>query len=1233
MDLSASFQIFRKLFALILSCLVFSLNYLFGHNDLLFSRISVEEGLSQSTVYSIMQDSHGFMWFGTRTGGLNKYDGYEFSTFRNDLSDTTSISDNEVISLLEDMQNFIWVGTRHGGLNKLDPSTGKFQAYPLVINNKILKDYKVNDLLLDAADQLWVGTNKGLYIFNREKNRLSLVLPDSVSGIISRMASFDNSRLILSSRERIVFYHIHTGETSVVEFDPNAVPGTSEDKFVPVLVDYLKNVWVGSVEGLLLFNVNDNGEIMRYQPFANYPYILNTDIRTINEDQQRNIWIGTYDGLVKYSGYGQGFYVYKSQTNRPGTLSHNSIRSFLEDRNGNLWVGTWGGGVNFYSSWQSNFNPYSVYFKNPDATRNKVVSSFAEYQRSVWVGTELGGLIRFDTITGNTTIYTFDAQNERSMSSDHIKAIFVDSSNQLWVGTFGRGGLNRFNPQTGTFDRFFNGLRIFSIAETTNGTLWLGTMEGLYQISREGALINHWKYNPNHPLSLASDIVMKLFVDSRNFLWVGTKGGGLNLIDSNGNFSDRFFSDQSTHSHLPSNDVFSLEEDLNGNIWIGTANGLSVFDIHVGDFVENPLVGKLNDSVINGILCDGNGDIWFSTNKGLSCFRISDSLVKNYTYIDGLQSNEYNRASSFKSEAGKLFFGGINGFNAFYPTNIKTNPIAPKVYITSFNCLGESGFDFRNLYTMADHEMSTIKLTWRQTSFSIDYVALNYLLSQKNEFAYMLEGYNTDWIYNGNKRTTSFMNLKPGSYRFRIKASNNDGLWQEADQVIHIRILPPPWRTRYAIIALFLVITSLLLFLRYLQSLRIRERSKKHYEEKEQQRLEEFSKKKLIFLAGLSQQIKDPLTLIASPFNKLKKTIKEDDPQISYLTSVIERNVDRLAELIDRLICFIEVERNRGSQVSIDSLQSLLDNNKSFPCTTTKETPELKKDVASANLDDGVHGDDYSKQHSEHTDETLNKDDWANWPGDENIILVVEDDPEMREYLVLQLDKYRVIEAADGIDGLDKAIHNLPDIIISDVMMPEMGGFELCKAIKENYITSHIPVILLTAKTGVDNKILGLETGAEAFIEKPFSLDHLNAQIGNLLKQRSELKRVFSSQEHGEEPGLTIPRHQQVFLSKAAEIIQSNIDNSEFSVEQFCEELGLSRSQLFRKFKVIIDETPAEFIKSQRLLFARNLLKDSDLTINEICYSAGFSNPSYFITLFRKRFGETPKEFANKFKK
>jgi len=1232
MDLSKTLQIFRKPFALILTGLIFSVNCLFGHNDLLFSRISVDEGLSQSTVYSIMQDSYGFMWFGTRTGGLNKYDGYEFFTFRNDLTDTTSISDNEVISLLEDSQNFIWVGTRHGGLNKMDPSTEIFQTYPLVINNKIVKDYKVNDLLLDDSDQLWVGTNKGLYIFNRETNSLSLVLPDTISGIISRLASFDNNRLILSSRERIVFYHIHTGETSVVDFDLNAATGTSEDKAVPVLVDYMKNVWVGSVEGLFIFNVSDNGEILRYQPFANYPNPLNADIRTINEDQQRNIWIGTYDGLVKYSGYGQGFHVYKSQDNGYGKLSHNSIRSFLEDRNGILWVGTWGGGVNFYSPWQSNFNPSSGYFNNPPATRNLMVSSFTEYQRSLWIGTEQGGLLRFDTITGNRTIYMFDPQNERSISSDHIKATFVDSSNQFWIGTFGRGGLNRFNPITETFDRFFNGLNIFSIAETSNGVLWLGTMDGLFQISKDGVLINQWRYNPNQPLSLSSDIVMNLFVDSRDFLWVGTKGGGINLIDSNGNFSDRFFSDYSIHSQLPSNDVFSLDEDLNGNIWIGTSHGLSVFNIHVGDFVENPLVGKLNDSVINGILCDRNGDIWFSTNKGLSCFRMSDSLVKNYTYIDGLQSNEYNRAASFKSESGKLFFGGINGFNAFYPTNIKTNPVAPRVYITSFNCLSEPGFVFRNFYTKACHDVSPITLTWKQTSFSIDYVALNYLLPQKNEFAYMLEGYNIDWIYNGNRRNTSFMNLKPGSYRFRIKASNNDGLWQEADQVIHIRILPPPWRTRYAMIALFLIITSLLFFLRYFQSIRIRKKSKQHYEEKEQQRLEEFSNKKLLFLEGLSQQIKDPLTLIDSPFTKLRKTLKEDDPQISYLTSVIERNVARLKELIERLICFVEVERNRGSQVSIDSLQSLLDNDKSFPGNTTKGTHELENDVALANLDDVDPGVDYHKQHSEHADEKFNNDASDNGPEDEKVILVVEDDHEMREYLVLQLDKCRVVEAEDGKDGLDKAIQNLPDIIISDVMMPEMGGFELCKAIKENYITSHIPIILLTAKSGVDNKILGLETGAEAFIEKPFSLDHLNAQIENLLKQRSELKRVYSRQDLRDEPNVIIPRNQQAFLSKAVEVIQNNIDNSEFSVEQFCEELGLSRSQLFRKFKVIIDETPAEFIKTQRLLFARNLLKDSDLTINEVCYSTGFSNPSYFITLFRKRFGETPKEFANKFK-
>lgn len=1331
-----------------------------NNTDLKFEKISVEKGLSQSTVYAILQDSKGFMWFGTRTGGLNRYDGYGFKVYLNHPSDTNSISDNEVISLLEDHEGCIWIGTRNGGLNKLNPETETFSRFYLPDGNSRSISYEVNDLYFSNEKVLWIGTNKGLFYFDRETGKLIPELPSSETGNISRLAPYRDNMLLISSRERLSLYDIESKNLLSHEFKDIFINRTSEDKQVPVLTDYMNNIWVGSVEGIIVLGINNDNEIIRYHPFDELTFPLNTDIRTIAEDRNRNIWFGTYNGLAKYDPEKNTTELFRHDENRPSSISHNSIRSFLEDRDGNFWIGTWGGGVNLNSEWISKFDHFKHVINDPKSLSDNVVSSFAEDGQGIWIGTEQGGLNFYDTVSSEFAYWINDPADPASLSSSHIKSLLLDSEKNLWIGTFGNGGLNRFNRSTKTFTRYFEGLNIFSLEETADGSIWLGTMEGLIQMNKKAEVISIFnQQEEDQGKSISSDFVINLFVDSDDNLWIGTKGGGLNLYIPDQKIIKKFqFQDSKIHLFNKVS-VFSFAEDLEGNIWIGTSQGLSKYDPLKDSIKCCMFSDALNDYVINGLVTDHLNNLWIATNGGLSCLNTDGGKIKNYVYSDGLQSNEFNRGAYFKTESGKILLGGINGFNSFYPGDINHNPNPPILQITGFRVFHNTT-DVREeiIYqAIKDDGVTKITLSPKQTAFTIEFVALNYILPEKNEYKYLLEGFDKSWINAGNRRSAHYMNMNPGKYTFRLIASNNDNVWSENEKTIEIEILPPFWKTIYASILLVVLILILMIFLRRIQISRIKQQNLLEFERMEHKRIEEHNQMKLRFFTDISHELKNPLTLIISPLEILQKSIPPAE-KYNYLISTISKNVKRLLTLIDQLMYFRKIENqhvklavkrgdikafiesvianfedhaknkkitieflpapqvfeeswfdpgfldkiisnilsnaikftNSGGKVKIilasgkgknvmeivdsgngipqQDLDRIFDrfysNNQTDPnnkfgtglgLAITKSLVELHHGTITVESKENIGSkftitlpDTYESYKREElsgeeiyrneqtsvqmsgkliTDEFIKNLSLSDTK--DKIILIVEDNLELSSYLATYLDKYDVRQAANGKEGLEKAIQLLPDIIISDVMMPEMNGLDLCRNVKNNYITSHIPVILLTAKADIETKITGLETGADAYMEKPFNMEHLEAQVKNLLRQRNIMKQVYAQQISMDTESSKVSPYQHKFLQKAAIIISGNIDDTEFGVDQLCESLNLSRSQLFRKFKVICDSTPGEFIRAERLNYAVALMRSEDITINEICYRSGFTNPSYFITIFKKHFGKTPKEYAS----
>lgn len=1322
-------------------------------NENVFTNISVEDGLSQSTVFSILKDSQGFMWFGTRTGGLNKYDGIEFLVYKNDPMDTTSLASDGINALFEDHAGTIWIGTQVGGLNNFIPNLEKFNRFSLPDQEN--GAFNTTSFYQTSEDGIWIGTNKGLYYFNYQLRALELILSSEASGSISSISSVGNKFLVFSSTEKIVLFDIVLQKiVSEYHFTEENVTKALVSRVTPVYVDLMENIWVGSVDGLLKLSIDENLQFNPSKPFQIIPPELKNIITSIQPDNRGNIWFGTLSGLVKYDTVNQSFSIFKSDKSNPFSLSHNDIHSLFIDDNQILWAGTWGGGVNIMSPLLRKFEHYTHQINNPESLSDYVVSSFAEDQSGVWVGTEQGGLNFFNTETKIFRRIPLNNIPPDKEPANNVKSLLLDKANNLWVGTYAKG-LLKFNKESGSFNHFLDDNNIFALAQTPDNTIWAGTSKGLFKLNPDGSLIDHYSRIESIENAISVAMITVLLVDQRGDLWVGTANGGMFLYNPQENTFKHFFYYPEYSNTLSSNYITSLCEGDENTIWMGTLHGLNRFNILDGSI--SPVKENIDfpNQVINGIVKDDQQKLWLSTNKGIIHYQPDDGNFKVYDFSDGLQSNEFNRGAYFKTSNGKLYFGGINGFNSFYPSQIQTNPNIPKIQFTDFKLFYQSVTPGEPSSPLSQHVTysTNISLAHAQSAFTIEFVALNYIFPKKNQYAYYLEGLDKDWHYVGNSRSASYMNLRPGKYIFHVKASNNDGVWNETGINLAIEIQPPYWRTPLAYAVIGFIVLMLLLLARSIIASRLKQQNQLQFQRMEVQRIEELNNMKIRFFTDISHEFKTPLTLISSPVDKLSRYTNLDD-EFSYLIRITSKNVKRLKRLVDQLMTFRRIDKDTIKVAVYEQnmelfLQEIVDDfselalqkktdlhlhcenlssslqwfDKDFLdkivfnllSNAFKYTPKggsikvkltIENDLARIMISDTGIGispqrikkifdrfytTDYQdtntasgtgiglaltksllelhhgsievkstpekgttftiilpvakhhytaeetserkqlKEEGKEIDFSPNQPSGLSIPAAEGtskdkIILIVEDNEDLRNYLVFNFSEYNTISAENGKEAMEELQTIIPDLIISDVMMPVMDGITMLRSIRENHVTSHIPFILLSAKTDVADKIEGIESGADLYIEKPFELDFLKASVTNLLEMRNNLKKLYTSKELTEPETKNIPASHKKFLEKAGTILTENISDENFSVSELGDALGLSRSQLFRKFKTICDLSPGEFIRNERLQYASKLLNQGELNVNEIAYQSGFNSSSYFITCFKKKYGKTPNE-------
>jgi diguanylate cyclase (GGDEF)-like protein len=793
-----------------------------------FERVSLEQGLSQSTVLSMFQDSRGFMWFGTEDG-LNRYDGLSFKSYKYDASDHASLPHNMVWAIAEDANGDLWLATEGGGLARWERAHDRFARVPVSSSPGLYA--RIRTLLFTPDGALWIGSkDAGLVRFQPSTGEFKTFRNDpadpaslSHDGVYA-LASDGSGRLWVGTDGGLNRLDPATGRVERFRHDPAQPTSLSDDRVRALLVDREHRLWVGTFGGGLtrMDPGSDSFRTYRNDP-ADASSLGHDRVRALLEDDAGRLWIATDRGLDLLDRQHATFQHHRNDATDPSSLGDDNAMSIYQDRGGVLWVGTRNGGAYKWNPATWSFGHHTRSAANPGGLADKTVTSFAEDRIGrIWIGT-FGGLHVMDRQTGDVSRYVPKA----GTISDRVMALAIDADGILWIGTMD-AGLTRLDPGTGAQRTYrhdagrassLSSDAVMSLMVDSVGDLWVGTLGGgLNRFDPASGGFTRYRNDPADEHSLSADVVTAMAQDASGALWLGTDGGGLDLLDRTTGQFLRFRHDPADPTSLGSNTVYALHLDGSGRLWIGTRGaGLAVLESREGAAARFRHVrqrdGLAND-VIYSVLPDGEGHLWLSTNNGLTRFEPATGKVKNYDTSHGLQSNEYNFGAHFRSASGELFFGGVNGFNAFHPRKLEANTHVPPVVLTSFLKFNRPVQNAGPLWTLGG-----IDLGYQDDVVTFEFAALDYAAPQRNRFAYKLEGFDPDWVEAGNERRVTYTNLGAGNYRFRVKAANNDGVWNEKGIDLPVRVDAPPWLRWWAFVAYALALGgALYVFVRIQQA-------------------------------------------------------------------------------------------------------------------------------------------------------------------------------------------------------------------------------------------------------------------------------------------------------------------------------------------------------------------------------------------------------------------------------
>jgi signal transduction histidine kinase/ligand-binding sensor domain-containing protein/DNA-binding response OmpR family regulator len=1322
-----------------------------------YERLSTASGLSQSSVFKIIQDKKGFLWFATGDG-LNRYDGHNFKIYRNDPSDPNTLSGSEIFTVAEDDLGNLWVGTRNSGLNKIELSTGKITRFSKGPTGQDISNSTIASILKLGKGKMGVAVlGLGYLVYDVRSNQLIKQESEWRNPLVkevTRLFKHSSGTVWMGTRTGYLLSQLNAQSFIPYQFGGNSyrVRALFETKNGDILV---------GTDGRGIYRFTPKTQqfkVVFYQ--ASDPLSRQNIVTALAKDALQNLWIGTDNGVYKLNGED-----FKNYTNIPSNpdpelgLSSNSVMSLFTDANENTWVGTWEAGLNISFFQKPRF---AVLRYKPNSLQgllsNKVSTLLADEDRGVWVGSNVG-LSYFNHKSGKVTHYLESASTNKLNSTEtyDVNFIYPSGDGGVWVGLWGKG-INLFSKDKKLVDYPFKpGVREanFITLEAYKSEFFLGTAgQGIVSFNPKS---NQYgiPFTELGKSNFLNKSISAIRVINEKEIWIGTVSYGLYVFDL-ASHKLRHYVKSAESGALSYNHVNKIYQDRQGRIWVMTqGGGLNEYLGPDKGFKVFTVKDGLASNSLRGMVEDAKGDLWFSTNGGISKMDAKTLKFVNFEEADGLQGKEFMTNAVAKNNQNWLFFGGVNGLNYLKSDSLRMRLNVPPVYFTKLKIFNKDVEVGQENSPLTVDILSTKHVTLQpdQTVFSLDFVALEYQRPKNNRYAYYLEGFEKEWNLVGTQRSVTYTNLSPGDYIFKLKASNSDGVWAENPYDLKITVLPPWYRTWWAYILYGLFIAACIYA--FIREVRVREafRTDLRLKEIEKERIQELEQVKTHFFTNISHELRTPLTLITSPLEKyfISNTSLNKD-QKTKINSIYQ-NAQKLLRLINQLLDLSKIESGNVLPVieKHDLVRQLHTLKQSFESYAQQKQIRLKWEAPIESLlvyydadiiekcvsnllsnafkftpEDGIigirlelhkvyqgsqesinrvsihvsdTGKGISSEHIQHifdrfyqipekkdrvgtgvglslckelmvvhkgsievqSDLGAGSDFKIHFPvtleafdpawvragslpavkesigqevvtiqQEKQILLIVEDHEEMRAFIREIFEgTFQVIEADRGETGLEMALTYLPDIVITDWMMPGMSGVNLCKAIRNNSKTSHIPLVILTSKSSQESQIEGMQSGADDFISKPFHADILELRVAKLLEAKERMRKSWHESVMNQDLQKA-PVFEDEFLSKATQIVIEHLDEADFDVEHLEQALDMSKMQLYRKLKMLTSLAGNEFIRSIRLQQARILLEKGSLNVSEVAYQVGFNDPAYFTRAFKKQYGFAPKTFISK---
>ncbi|MBN1597804.1 MAG: response regulator [Bacteroidales bacterium] len=1331
--------------------------------------------LCDNRINDLFVDSKGRIWIGTENNGLNLYD-YTKDNFRHykyEQEDNRTLTFRYVTSIDEDADGNVWVATLKG-LNRYNQEKDGFDRMyrrtQYLINENTINKLKSEELPDSIADKLYhiqnefftseEGFRKGIKdllgsdniekYFNTIKN---FAFTDYTGNILYeqiRVLEHDGKGNLWLGFERNGISYFNTKNNSYKDYNSGAFKNVIGSRIIKLICDN-EQLWVCSEKGLSVLSIEPDTLIFKFQ------ILVNNSALSFLPITKNTAWFGTDKGAVKLTVANNE--VNEEYIREPDVLRNSRITSLCSDMQNILWLGTGNNGV-FFSQPNDGIHLFSSESFDKYTIGEKDISYIIiNSENTFWIAYESGNIELWNEkkLIHQNSFTEWFCRNKKEYGI--IRKIFEDSSHVFWIGT-SKGRLLRYNSSDKSIKEFpFNKVTniseygIYDIDEDRNGDIWISIFGGgLVRISSTSDEMSYYSADPvNWQNSLANDWIYSLYTDSLGYLLVGSVDGfSITHIDT---MQFVTYSALMPGFNKPShNSIFYISGDDKGNYWLATANGLNTFNIYSGKFTLLKENIELPNSHIKGIVYQDK-DLWISTNYGISRLILSkDSgllqLINYEISIGKLQRDWLKRGICGITDNGKVFFGGKEGFVLINPDEISENTVKPAIIINQVSLLNQI---LKPEIWRSNNNQKKLIVKHNENVITLGFCAINYIQSEKNQYAYLMQGFDTDWQYVGTKSEATYTNLPPGRYTFRVIGANNDGYWNREGDMITIEVLPPFWKSNWALFAYVIIVSLFILGIARIFIVRQMLKTKIRIKEAEAQLDHESNALKLRFFTNISHEFRTPLTLMLAPIEKLiNLSHKIETEERKFYYKLIYNNAIKLRKLIDQLMDFrklenksFKIEKKHGELIGFlksiydqftheasrreiryhfntdckelytdfdaDVIDKILVNliSNAFKYTGDKSNIEIMVSVTSPkasssdtkNLiinvkDNGIgipaekqdeiftrfyqikfkesigteiglaftkelvellggaisleselnkgscftveiplsQGQKYISETIQETDFEYSANDLlvthTEYDKNKPTVLLVDDTPDILNFLEKELvSDYNIIKATDGKSGILQAQNHSPDLIISDIMMPILDGIEMTKLLKKEKATSHIPIVLLTAKSSEEDEIEGLSLGIEGYIKKPFNTDILKMKISNIFKNRKLLHDNFKKTYEYIPEGITKNRRDLEFIETATNLVLNNLTNKELNSHFLENKLAVSKTVLYTKLKSLTGQSVNEFIRVLRLKKALELIKKGDNNLSAIGYDVGFSSLSYFTRSFSKHFGKPPSEF------